>query len=93
MYQALLIALVLSVFPLNFAAENVASASEKKFRVTLLGTGTPFPSIRRFGPAILVEAASKKLLFDSGRGVTRNFFSEACNSDIGPWKMLPFFEG
>ncbi len=38
-------------------------------RVTLLGTGTPFPNVERFGSAILVEAASKKLLFDCGRGV------------------------
>ena len=38
-------------------------------RVTLLGTGTPFPSAERFGSAILVEVADKRLLFDCGRGV------------------------
>jgi ribonuclease Z len=38
-------------------------------RVTLLGTGTPFPDPERFGSAILVEVAGKKLLFDCGRGV------------------------
>jgi ribonuclease Z len=38
-------------------------------RVTLLGTGTPFPNVERFGSAILVEVAGKKLLFDCGRGV------------------------
>ena len=37
-------------------------------RVTLLGTGTPFPNVERFGSAILVEAAREKLLFDCGRG-------------------------
>ena len=37
-------------------------------RVTLLGTGTPLPNSERFGSAILVEAAGKKLLFDCGRG-------------------------
>jgi len=38
-------------------------------RVTLLGTGTPFPNAERFGAAILVEAGGEKLLFDCGRGV------------------------
>ena len=38
-------------------------------RVTLLGTGTPFPNTERFGSAILVEVTGEKLLFDCGRGV------------------------
>ncbi len=37
-------------------------------KITLLGTGTPFPSAERFGSAVLVEAGEKKLLFDCGRG-------------------------
>jgi len=37
-------------------------------KITLLGTGTPTPSIERFGTCILVEAGSRKLLFDAGRG-------------------------
>jgi ribonuclease Z len=37
-------------------------------RITMLGTGTPFPNAERFGSAILVEAAGKRLLFDCGRG-------------------------
>ncbi len=36
--------------------------------VTLLGTGTPSPIVERFGPSILVEAGSEKLVFDCGRG-------------------------
>jgi ribonuclease Z len=39
------------------------------FRVVLLGTGTPAPSIERLGPSILVEAGVEKLIFDVGRGV------------------------
>jgi ribonuclease Z len=46
-----------------------ASESSDEMRVTLLGTGTPFPDPERFGSAILVEVAGKKLLFDCGRGV------------------------
>jgi len=38
--------------------------------VTLLGTGTPRPSIDRFGPATVVEVKNRYFVFDSGRGVT-----------------------
>jgi ribonuclease Z len=47
-----------------------APAPAQDFRVTLLGTGTPFPSAERFGAATLVEAGGEKLLFDVGRGAT-----------------------
>ena len=48
----------------------------KTLTVTLLGTGTPFPSSERFGPGILIEAGDKKLLFDVGRGVTQRLFQK-----------------
>ena len=51
-----------------FALSGGAGAAE--IRVTLLGTGNPRPSVERFGPAILVEAGERRLLFDCGRGVT-----------------------
>ena len=38
--------------------------------VTLLGTGTPRPSIERFGSATLIQAGGENFLFDVGRGVT-----------------------
>src|SRR5579863_4541500 len=48
---------------------NVGIASpEPVIKVTVLGTGTPFPNAERFGSAILVEAGGEKLLFDCGRG-------------------------
>ena len=37
-------------------------------RVHLLGTGSPLPETKRFGPSILVEAGGRKFLFDAGRG-------------------------
>ena len=46
----------------------------QEFRVTLLGTGSPPPSMRRFGPAVLVQAGGQNLLIDSGRGVTQRLF-------------------
>lgn len=41
------------------------------FRVTLLGTGSPQPTIDRFGPGVLVQAGGQTLLIDCGRGVTQ----------------------
>jgi ribonuclease Z len=46
-----------------------AATGSDAMRVTLPGTGTPFPNTERFGPAILVEVAGNRLLFDCGRGV------------------------
>jgi ribonuclease Z len=43
-------------------------------KVTLLGTGSPRPVISRFGPSILVEAGTEKLLFDCGRGATQRLY-------------------
>ncbi len=63
------------LFALAGAGPAAAQDSgEKKFEVTLLGTGTPFPAIIRFGPAILVQAGGRYLLFDCGRGVTQRLF-------------------
>lgn len=45
-----------------------AYASELK--VTILGSGTPVPSIERFGSSTLIEYKDKKYLFDVGRGTT-----------------------
>lgn len=41
---------------------------EDGFRVTLLGTGAPPPSLERFGPSTLVEVGTQKFIFDAGRG-------------------------
>jgi hypothetical protein len=45
-----------------------ASPPAPRLRVTLLGTGTPTPSVDRFGACTLIEAGARKLLFDAGRG-------------------------
>src|SRR5215831_8952760 len=61
---------LISLFLLLCMMDNVlAAARSDEMRVTLLGTGTPFPNAERFGSAILVEAGGKRLLFDCGRGV------------------------
>lgn len=51
-------------------AISVLAGEDTTMRVTLLGTGTPQPSITRFSQATLVEAGEFKLLIDSGRGVS-----------------------
>ena len=52
-----------------------------RMKINLLGTGTPFPSAERFGPAILVEAGTKKLLFDCGRGVVIRLVGAGVNPE------------
>lgn len=61
-----------------FIAAQLAATSamaqplaQDEFRVTLLGTGSPAPVMRRFGPGVLVQAGGKNLLIDAGRGVTQ----------------------
>jgi ribonuclease Z len=44
------------------------------FTIVTLGTGSPPPVLRRFGPATLVRAGQETLLFDAGRGVTQRLF-------------------
>ena len=53
------------------SAAFVGSGSAQGLKVTLLGTGSPQPRMDRFGPSILVEAGSEKLVFDCGRGATQ----------------------
>ena len=44
------------------------------FKVTLLGTSSPSPTIERFGMSTLVEAGDERLLFDCGRGAIQRLF-------------------
>jgi ribonuclease Z len=55
-------------------AGQTPSPPEAEIIVTLLGTGNPRPAPDRFGPSILVEAASERLLVDAGRGNTIRLF-------------------
>jgi len=46
----------------------MSESADDLFRVTLLGSGAPPPSLDRFGPSTLVEVGSQKFIFDAGRG-------------------------
>ena len=58
----------LAILSASLAVTSAAWAQD--FKVTLLGTGVPFPATDRFGAATLVEAGKERLLFDVGRGAT-----------------------
>lgn len=65
---------------LSVAAEEGSSDRNEPdpkypIRVTLLGTGTPAPNPRQFGPSVLVEANGTKLLFDCGRGCAHQLWN------------------
>ena len=66
--------IALSLAPLahgHAQSTAVVPAAPDEFRVTLLGTGSPAPVMRRFGPGVLVQAGGKVLLIDCGRGTTQ----------------------
>jgi ribonuclease Z len=58
-------------------------AADDRIVVTLLGTGGPEPTLKRFGPATLVQAGGKNLLFDAGRGVTVRLYQLGISSGTG----------
>ena len=62
--------LTVIVLALGLVPFLVSEADAQVFRITLLGTGSPSPRPNRYGPATLVEAGSKILLFDAGRGAS-----------------------
>jgi ribonuclease Z len=51
-----------------------SDACAQEFRVTLLGTGNPTPSLTRFGPSILIQAGDEVLIFDAGRGAAQRLY-------------------
>lgn len=51
-----------------------AAAPAEGFKVTILGTGTPNPSIERLSSGTLVEAGGQRLLFDCGDGVSQRLW-------------------
>lgn len=61
-------------FLLSLALSGPQLAPAQSLKVTLLGTGSPIPTVERFGPSILVEAGPTKLLFDCGRGASQRLW-------------------
>lgn len=65
---SLLAGLLAVVPPVGAWSQSMPDGDD--FRVTLLGTGSPQPTINRFGPGVLVQAGGQTLLIDCGRGIT-----------------------
>jgi ribonuclease Z len=59
-----------AVLATALAVQWTPGAAAAELKVTLLGTGTPVPTAKRFSQSILVEAGAERLVFDLGRGVT-----------------------
>jgi ribonuclease Z len=70
--------LVLAVTPPTWLLAQTSDT----LQITLLGTGNPRPTPERYGPAILVEAGSRAVLIDTGRGSTQRLF------EIGQRELL-----
>lgn len=67
------------------------TGAEDSFTVTLLGTGMPVPQPDRSGPATLVQAGGRKLLFDAGRGVTVRLYQlRVPLREVGPLFLTHF---
>ena len=57
---------------LNWSVGSTAQV----IKVTLLGTGTPQPSVERFGPSTLVEVNGQYFVFDGGRGLSQRLWQK-----------------
>ena len=68
--MTLKLSLSLSISLVLMLLFSINTARAGYMEVTLLGTGTPKPSIDRFGPSTLIEANGRYFIFDSGRGVS-----------------------
>ncbi len=64
---------VYALAPAEFGAEG--GKATMSLRLTLLGTGTPTPSLERGGCSFLVEHNDAKILFDSGPATVRRLLS------------------
>lgn len=65
---ASLLALATATAVMAESAQAKTTVANDTLSVTLLGTGVPFPSAKRFSMSTLVQAGSTNLLFDAGRG-------------------------
>jgi ribonuclease Z len=81
--------LVVAVLTIGAAIIVTVSARQAAtLQITLLGTGNPRPGLERFGPSILVEAGSRKVLIDAGRGSTQRLFQIAARETLSSLDAL-----
>ncbi|HXN24635.1 MAG TPA: hypothetical protein VOA41_18010 [Candidatus Dormibacteraeota bacterium] len=75
-----LVLLLVATAAFAACAHGQAPPQTRGLTVTLLSTGCPAPRMDRFGPSILVEAGTEKLLFDCDRGAARR----------NVWRKFPY---
>lgn len=75
-FRVSLSAVLLGLLALGFMTPSTQAEDKPDFQVVMLGVGTPPPFMHRFGPATLVIAGDKYLLFDAGRGVTQRLWQD-----------------
>lgn len=56
------------------SAQSARNTGEPDISLTLLGTGAPRPSLKRYGPGILVETDKHRLLVDAGSGLRERVY-------------------
>lgn len=59
---------------------------DKQFKVTILGSGTCVPSLKRSSASALIEICGKKILLDSGHGTIKRLLD--CNIHINDIDMI-----
>jgi ribonuclease Z len=77
-WRVALLLLLLAALRLSAADVVAAPKAAPPLRITLLGTGNPRPMPGRYGPSILVEAATvppTRILVDAGRGAAERLFT------------------
>jgi ribonuclease Z len=77
-FRSLSLLLIASFAMLGLPAKSQPVTSNE-LKVTLLGTGSPAPVMKRFGPGVLVQAGAKNLVFDAGRGGTQRLLQAGLN--------------
>ena len=71
---------------INYAVAESQTVDENAIVLTFLGTGAPRPSMKRFGPTIMVEAGEHRFLVDAGWGVRERLYM------AGGFKLLTGIE-
>jgi len=78
--------LFFSLTNITIVQAGSAIAEEDSIVLTFLGTGAPRPSLKRYGPTIMVEAGEHRFLIDAGWGVRQRLYR------VGGFKLITGIE-
>jgi ribonuclease Z len=66
--------LLVTIATVPASAQSARNTGEPDISLTFLGTGAPRPSLKRYGPGILVETDKHRLLVDAGSGLRERVY-------------------